>query len=229
MMGKAPTKLTSIQSRALDFIRTSVERSGTAPTLRELCAHMGYSAIGSAQDLVAALRKKGFLQTPDKQAARSLVLTSKALALHEPQQPSSESTLVIPCLERIPPHKHPLEIVNERVGVLRMSLTTFARPYPAHKNLFALRATGDAMLDAGIMDGDWLVVHGQETAEAGDIVAARVDDEVLVRRLMKDRNGWYLRPENISQPIIRLPGEDALNVLGQVIALQRVFPKMSIQ
>ena len=54
--------LTGKQSKALEFIHNTLNSSGTAPTLRELCSYMGYSAIGSAQDLVTALRKKGFLQ-----------------------------------------------------------------------------------------------------------------------------------------------------------------------
>ncbi|WP_457849433.1 LexA family protein, partial [Staphylococcus aureus] len=55
------TKLTRTQSKALDFIRSSSQRRGVSPTLREICAHMGYKAIGSAQDVVTALRRKGFL------------------------------------------------------------------------------------------------------------------------------------------------------------------------
>ena len=65
-------KLTSIQKTALDYIRQRIDRSGAPPTLREICEYMGYSAVGSAQDLVAALRKKGYLSHPDKQAARSI-------------------------------------------------------------------------------------------------------------------------------------------------------------
>ena len=97
-MTLASTKLTKVQAKALKFIRDSLESTGTSPTLRELCSYMEYSAIGSAQDLVAALRRKDFLHTPSKQATRSLVLTPKAIAITDPvDSQSTDSTFVINC------------------------------------------------------------------------------------------------------------------------------------
>ena len=222
-MSKAPPKLTKIQAKALEFIRTSLERSGTAPTLRELCAHMGYSAIGSAQDLVAALRRKGFLQTPDKQSARSLVLTPKAIALHEPTHQSTDTTYVLHCLERLPQNS-PLEISEERVGTLRMSIAMFPRPYPSPEKLFALKVSGECMIDAGVLNDDWVVVHHQNEVEPGKIVVVKIKGETVVSRLMKDRNGWYLRPENTTHSIIRPENEDGtFEVVGEVLAIQRVI------
>ena len=222
-MTKAPPKLTKIQAKALEFIRTSLERSGTAPTLRELCAYMGYSAIGSAQDLVAALRRKGFLHTPDRQSARSLVLTPKAIALHEPTHQSTETTYIVHCLDRLPEH-NPLEANEERVGTLRMSVSMFPRPYPSPETMFALKANGEAMVDAGIADGDWLVINYQSEVEAGNIVCVRVDGEVIVRTLMQDRNGWYLKAENVALPAIRPKSEEAnFDIVGRVVAMQRVY------
>jgi repressor LexA len=223
-MTKAPPKLTKIQAKALEFIRTSLERSGTAPTLRELCAYMGYSAIGSAQDLVAALRRKGFLHTPDKQSARSLVLTPKAVALHEPTHQSTDTTYVIHCLESLRA-KNPLTAVEERMGTLRISVSMFPRPYPNPEELFALKFDGDSMVDSGISNNDWLVVSHKTEAEVGKIVVARINDEVYVRRYMKDRNGEYLRPENTSHPILRSEcGEETpIEIIGEVIAVQRIL------
>tara|TARA_Y100000991_G_scaffold208086_1_gene186755 strand:- start:1070 stop:1759 length:690 start_codon:yes stop_codon:yes gene_type:complete len=222
-MTKAPPKLTKIQAKALDFIRTSLERSGTAPTLRELCAYMGYSAIGSAQDLVAALRRKGFLLTPDKQSARSLVLTPKAIALHEPAHQSTETTFILHCLERIP-EGNPLEAVEDRMGTLRMSVSMFPRPYPPAESMFAVKMVGDRMIDAGIFDGDWLVINYQKVLEAGAIATIRLKGESYVGRLMKDRTGWYLRPENNNYSILRPENEDEdFDIIGEVIGLQRVI------
>jgi len=221
-MTKAPPKLTKIQAKALDFIRTSLERTGTSPTLRELCAYMGYSAIGSAQDLVAALRRKGFLHTPLKQSARSLVLTPKAIALREPSQQSTANTYVIHCLGAVPAGD-PLAAIEERTGTLRMSVSMFKRPYPSPKDMFALKAFGDSMIDAGIFDGDWLVISKQEESEPGEIVVARVGGDVTVKRLMKDRDGWYLKPENNAYAIIRPNEEKPLEIVGRVLALQRVM------
>lgn len=221
-MTKAPPRLTKIQAKALDFIRSSLERTGTAPTLRELCAYMGYSAIGSAQDLVAALRRKGFLHTPDKQSARSLVLTPKAIALHEPSHQSTDETYVVHCLERIVPGSDPVAATEERIGTLRMSIGMFRRPYPAPERLFALKVAGDAMVDSGIFDGDWLVVHKQAEVEPGKIAVVCMGDETLVRTVSKDRTGLYLRPENVTYPIIRQSDDVPFEIIGQVLALQRI-------
>ncbi len=222
-MTKAPPRLTKIQRKALEFIRTAIESSGTSPTLRELCAFMGYSAIGSAQDLVAALRKKGFLQTPNKQSARSLVLTPKAVALHEPSHQSTETTFVIHCLETITDQGNPLEMVGEKTGTLRMSVGMFNRPYPSPKTLYAIRSNNDSMVDAGILEGDWLVVNYQKEVEPGQLVVTKNNNEVLARRLMKDRNGSYLKAENTAYPIIRPKENEHLNILGQIVAVQRIY------
>jgi SOS-response transcriptional repressor LexA len=74
-------KMTATQLKALTFIRTTMDSTGSAPTLREICQFMGYSAVGSAQDLISALRRKGFLEEPSKQAARSNVPTIAARGL----------------------------------------------------------------------------------------------------------------------------------------------------
>lgn len=227
-MTKAPPKLTKIQAKALEFIRTSLERSGTAPTLRELCAFMGYSAIGSAQDLVAALRRKGFLHTPDKQSARSLVLTPKAIALHEPTHQSTETTYVVPCFEKLP-QINPLENREDRIETLRMSVSMFPRPYPSPDTIFAIQFFGNSMIDAGIFDKDWLIINYQSTVEPGQIACVRINGEANIYRVMKDRTGWYLRPENTSYEIIRLEGpNDQFDIVGEVIAVQRVLEPVNL-
>ena len=66
-------ELTKIQQRAFDFVKDHLQQKGYPPTIKELQDHMGYSAIGSAQCMVAVLRKKGFLVVPDRRIARSLV------------------------------------------------------------------------------------------------------------------------------------------------------------
>ncbi len=222
-MTKAPPRLTKIQGKALDFIRTSLERTGTAPTLRELCFFMGYSAIGSAQDLVAALRRKGFLHTPDKQSARSLVLTPKAIALHEPTHQSTENTFVVHCIDRLRDNIDPLEMTEDRIGTLRMSIGMFDRPYPDPRNLFALRANADSMLEAGILRNDWLLVYRQNTLEVGKIAVVLKNKETLVRTVSRDRSGLYLRAEHPQHPSLRAE-DSAIHCLGKVIAIQRVCP-----
>jgi repressor LexA len=97
------------------------------------------------------------------------------------------------------------------------------KPKPSRDSLFALKAKGESMVGAGILDGDWLVVASQQTAPANSIVVARLEGEATVKRLMKDRSrGWYLKPENPAfKPVY---AEDRqFEIIGRVVALQRGF------
>lgn len=215
-------KLTPTQLKALAYIRSTMDSTGSAPTLREICQFMGYSAVGSAQDLISALRRKGFLEEPSKQAARAIVPTVAARDMLSDDEEESEDpfTFALPCLGAVPAG-NPLEAVEDRVGTLRISKSMIAKPIPPKDSLFALRAKGESMIGAGILDGDWLVVASQQSAPTNSIVVARVEGEATVKRLMKDRaRGWYLKPENPEfKPIF---AEDRpFEVIGKVIALQR--------
>jgi repressor LexA len=216
-------KLTSTQLKALLYIQGTVTRTGTTPTLRELCDHMGYSAIGSAQDIIAALRRKGFLEEPSKQAARSLVPT---VAAHDMMTPPEEDddpfSFVLPCLGAVPAG-NPVEAIEDRIGTLRISRSLIPKPHPSKEQLFALRAKGESMIQAGILDGDWLVVSSQKSAPINSIVVARIDGDATVKRLMRDKaRGYFLQPENPAfKPTF---AEDRpFDIIGKVIALQRAL------
>jgi repressor LexA len=217
-------KLTPTQLKALSFIRSAMESTGSAPTLREICQFMGYSAVGSAQDLISALRRKGFLEEPSKQAARSIVPTvaGRDIVPTNENEDDDPFTLILPCLGAVPAG-NPVEAIEDRIGTLRMSASMLPKPTPPRASLFALRAKGESMIGAGIMDGDWLVVTGQQTAPASSIVVARLEGEATVKRLMKDRTrGWFLKPENPAfKPVYA--EERPFEIIGKVVALQRSF------
>lgn len=215
-------ELTAKQEKALIFIRDVAEDVGTPPTLRELCEFMGYSSIGSAQDVVAALRKKGYLQNHATQRARALLVTDKGLQ-HGRQDDGyhfdDDNTFAIPCLGQIPAG-NPVEAIAERVGVLRLSKSLLPKVKP--DGLYALQASGLSMINAGICDGDWLVVESTEEAKKGQIVVAELEGEATVKRLEQDPRGWFLKPENPDfSPIYAC--DVLFKVVGRVVALQRAM------
>jgi len=217
-------KLTIPQEKALEFIRTSVESAGVAPTLREICAFMGYKAVGSAQDLVGALRRKGFLEEKRKRTARTYILTSLAKGQRTPTDDIDihvgPSMFSVPLLGRVPAG-NPALAIEERIGTLQVSLSLLPKPYPRENDVFALQATGESMIGAGILDGDFLIVKLTSEPAKGSIVVARVDGDVTVKRLKRDRqHGWYLQPENAKFANIYATSE-RFEMIGQVIALQR--------
>ncbi len=184
---------------------------------------MGYSAIGSAQDLIAALRRKGFLEEPTNQAARAFVPTVAAKDFFEDDRTEDDPfTFILPCLGSVPAG-NPVEAIEDRVGTLRISVAMIPKPHPPRDSLFALRAKGESMIQAGILDGDWLVVASQNSAPVSSIVVARVEGDATVKRLMRDKErGWYLKPEN---PTFKptFAQDRPFEVIGRVVALQRSF------
>ena len=216
-------RLTPPQHKALSFIHDEITSRGTPPTLRELCEHMLFGSLGSAQDVVAALRKKGFLENTDRQSARSLVLTPKAqLFLGElvDEDDLEDDVWTLPCLGSVPAG-NPIEAVEARIGLMSFSSSLLPRPRPKRESLYALKAKGDSMIGAGILSGDWLVVQGRSEAAVGMIVVAKVEQEITVKRFMEDRkNGPFLMPENPAfAPIY---GHDMpFSIVGRVVALQR--------
>lgn len=218
-------KLTSRQLKAFDFIRSHTDRFGYAPTLRELCEYMGYKAVGSAQDVIASLRKKGYLTTPGKQFARSLTLSDQGKQYYGVRlvnKKDPEDSYLIPRLGSVPAGT-PVEAIEDPSGSLRIASSMIPRWVRSPEKLFALQAVGLSMIQAGILDGDWLIVHQQEEAPSGSIVVAQVADSATVKRLMFDqRRGWYLKPENPDFDEI-YADRDTFTVLGRVVALQRTF------
>lgn len=215
-------KLTSKQHKAFMYIRNCSKTRGTSPTLRELCKYMGYKAVGSAQDVVEALRKKGYIEPSDKRIARSFILTQKGKDYGN----STEDVIdvgvngySIPCLGVVPAG-NPLEAIEEKIGTLKISSALFSSPKPRGDKLFALKAKGLSMIGAGILDGDWLVVNSQHGANEGNIVVARVDGEATVKRLKKDTNGWFLQPENPDFQKIYAK-DQPFEIIGKVLVLQR--------
>lgn len=215
--------LTAKQEKVLIYIRDHAEETGAPPTLRELCSFMGYRAIGSAQDVVAALRKKGYLQASDRQRARSLLVTEAGRLFGRAGEDldGDPNTYAVPCLGTIPAG-NPLEAVEERVGTLRLSSSILGPKKQKAPRLFALKATGESMVEAGILDGDWLVVQSMKEARKGEIVVARVNGDATVKRLERDQVGWFLKPENTNfNPIYAK--DSPFEVIGRVVALQRAI------
>ena len=215
-------KLTSKQEKAFEFIRTHTLDKGYSPSLRELCTFMGYKAVGSAQDVIASLRRKGYIEQADKQKARALIITDSAKRMFTIKHSIQEDldSISIPQLGSVPAGL-PVEAIEESSGNLKVSLSLLPRPLPPVENLFALKASGLSMIGAGILDGDWLIVSSQKEARSGSIVVASVHGDATVKRLVNDpQKGWFLKAENPDfKPIYA--SDSHFEVLGQVIGLQR--------
>jgi repressor LexA len=228
--------LTQRQLAALHFIARSTNTSNSPPTLRELCLHMGYSSIGSAQDVVAVLRKKGFLHLPERQSARALSLTPAATALLSEDQLDSiterasesvqrdfiDTTYFVPLLGKVAAGL-PAEAISHVDESFEVPLSLLPRTERQFLDkLFALVAKGDSMIEAGIFENDVLIVRKASQASLGKIIVARMEGDATVKRLCRDVRGFFLQPENPKYSPIYAAEVD-FEISGEVIALIRRF------
>lgn len=205
-MGKVrkSTELTPVQFKVLQLLKDHVYASGSMPTLREICKQMGWRAVGSAQDVVAALIEKGFV-VKNAHRARGLELKDQ------------EDFRAIPVLGSAPAGR-PVEAIENHLG--DVALPGFIRG-----PVFALRVQGDSMRDAGINDGDLVIVRQSEQAETGEIVVAVLNQEVTIKRFEKRRHQIWLKPENPKYSAT-LVEDTEFRILGKVIGLHRYWERI---
>ena len=188
--------LTTKQSAILDFIRGYLADNGVPPSLREIGRHFKLS-VGTVQDQVEALRRKGALDRQPIQA-RGIRLPSAAGQ--------------IPILGRV------------FAGTMHAAMEDVEGhlPFDRNKNaaeFFGLRVRGDCMEGAGIFDGDHVIVRRQLEAHDGEIVVARIEDDTTVKRLRIRGGKPALHPENSAYRPIEGPFE----LIGVVVELRRRF------
>jgi repressor LexA len=205
-------ELTNRQREVLAFIRAFADRHGVPPTVREIGERFRFTAR-AAFDHLRALERKGMLQrrVSAKRVSRTLVPLGHG-------GPRRSGPAEIPIVGRIAAG-YPRLAVDSREGGIPVSAEWFARK---GEDLFALRVRGDSMIEAHIMDGDWVVVRRQESAQPGEIVAVMLGEEATVKRLERTGGRVILRPEHPTmKAIVVEPGQVDLRILGKVIGVVR--------
>jgi repressor LexA len=215
-------KLTARQQQILDLVQTTIERTGAPPTRAEIAAELGFKSPNAAEEHLQALARKGVIELVGG-TSRGIRLQSNTLrALNEARGKQfslplpSLAQLTLPLVGRVAAGNPILAQENiDQTYLLEASLVPRRPDY-------LLKVKGMSMRDAGIMDGDLLAV--QKTAEArnGQIVVARIEDEVTVKRLRRTRNTIELLPENPEfEPIIVPLGEVEFSIEGIAVGLVR--------
>lgn len=200
--------LTERQQEILDFIRDQQRTHGVTPSTREIQGHFGFASQTAVVSHLQALERKGALQRrPGK--ARALVLADA------PRVPM----LDIPIYGTIPAGL-PADQQQESEGCLSVDLDTIRLPRGAR--VFALKVRGDSMVNAGILNGDVVVLEFKE-ARNGDIVAALIDGETTLKRYVVQRGKPFLKAENPRYPDL-IPAQE-LVIQGVQVALFRTMRK----
>ena len=202
-------ELTKRQKELLDFLKAEFASSGIMPTTREIQAHFGFKSQTAAMGHLRALEKKGVIQR----------LAGKARAVIFPESLEREEIVDIPLYGSIAAG-YAQDAVEEKEAVVSVDVRSLGLSHSRSDKRFALRVTGESMIDAHICDGDTVILEQREPRN-GDIVAALIDGESTLKRFVMDEGKPYLKAENEAYPDL-IPMNE-LAAQGVMVALLRSF------
>ena len=209
--------LTKIQIKILDFIKAELKDKGYPPSVREIGSNVGLTSTSSVHNQLNNLEKKGYIKRGvSKQRAIEVVGFSP---FTKDENQVDEVSLVDDVIN-VP------IIGNVAAGYPILAEENVEDTYPlpssfvGKKECFMLHVKGDSVINAGILNGDLVIVKKQNTANDHDIVVALIDDEATVKTFFKEQNRVRLQPENpVYDPIYSTD----LKILGKVIGVMRML------
>jgi repressor LexA len=215
-------KLTARQQQILDLVQSAIERTGAPPTRAEIANELGFKSANAAEEHLQALARKGVIELVGG-TSRGIRLKSDTLrALNEAR--GKQYSLPLPSLSQLS-----LPLVGRvAAGAPILAQEHVEQTYLLEATMFPrrpdylLKVKGMSMRDAGIIDGDLLAVQKSREARNGQIVVARLGDEVTVKRFRRTRTTIELLPENPDfQPIIVPFGDVDFELEGIAVGLVR--------
>lgn len=222
--------LTQRQQMVLDFIRQSIADRGYPPTLREIGARMGIRSTNGVNDHLRALERKGYLTREDMKS-RALRPTAHANSNNE-REGGEGNVTNLRGLERVEDE----DVVDVQVlGRVAAGLPLFAEEHvidtvrvdrgllKGGREVFGLRVHGDSMIEAGILNGDYIFVRKQLTANRGDIVVALIGDEATVKYYYPEKDYVRFQPANkaMAPILVRAVDFKPTMLLGVVVGVFR--------
>lgn len=203
-------KLTKRQEEILNYIKEYIVTHGYPPTVREIGADLGVSSPATIHAHLKNLEEKGFILKKETKNRAIELLVENEFAHKD------ENTIEVPLLGKVTAGS-PIEAIENPNEYFQLP----AYLVPKNKEVFTLTVSGESMINAGILDGDILIVEKQSTARNGQIVVAmNEDNEATVKTFYKEQGYFRLQPENDTMDPIIL---NHVTILGKVIGLYRQF------
>ncbi|MET3440156.1 repressor LexA [Variovorax paradoxus] len=214
-------KLTARQQQILDLIQSAIARTGAPPTRAEIASELGFKSANAAEEHLQALARKGVIELVSG-TSRGIRLKGDALrSLNESR--NNQFSLSLPGMAQL---ALPL-IGRVAAGSPILAQEHVDQTYYVENTLFQrqpdylLKVRGMSMRDAGIMDGDLLAVQATKEARNGQIVVARLGDEVTVKRLKRNKQVIELHAENPDYPTIIVQPGEPFEIEGLAVGLIR--------
>lgn len=202
--------LTARQREIFDYIKKSVIKMGRPPSLREVGEKFGINSTNGVRSALEALERKGFIRR-NRYQSRGIEIVKEA-----PEHLDDSQLRSVSVVGRVAAGM-PLWAEQNIEGNFYVD-----RTFVTGEHIFALRVQGDSMKDAGIFDGDFVLVRRQQAAQKGDIVVAQIEDEATVKRFYPERKRIRLEPQNPDfGPIIVEKGTPGFSIAGKVVGLLR--------
>lgn len=201
-----PAELTERQKSIFSFLKDFLKKKGYPPTVREIADHFRMAGPKGAKKHLDRLAAKGYI--------RRLPGCSRAIEIltESPLTPAR----MIPIVGRV---RAGSPILAEEQVEGHLAVDEDLAPW---KEAFLLRVMGDSMIQAGILEGDYVIVKPQSTSENGEIVVALIGEEATVKRFYRSRSQIRLEPANDKlKPIVVTPGSGEFRILGKVVGLIR--------
>ncbi len=214
-------KLTARQQQILDLIQAAISRTGAPPTRAEIANTLGFKSANAAEEHLQALARKGVIELVSGTSRGIRLRTDTVRNINA----ARGTSFGLP-LSALAPLMLPL-VGRVAAGSPILAQEHIDQTYSVEPSLFQtrpdylLRVRGMSMRDAGIMDGDLLAVQSAHEARNGQIVVARLGDEVTVKRLRRTTQGVELLPENPDYRVIRVAPEEAFAIEGLAVGLIR--------
>ena len=214
---KDPMELNKREKAILKFIQKNVETKGYPPSVREIGKAVGLSSTATVHSYLAKLTEKGYIKK-ENQKGRTLRLLkgsdNKEIVKENKNYYTGREMVEVPVIGKI--------TAGEPILAVENVTDTFPIPidFVGNSESFMLTVRGESMIEAGILDGDYILVKKQNDARNGEIVVALIGDEATVKTFYKEKNHIRLQPENHTMDPIIVPD---CQILGKVAG---VFRKM---
>ena len=201
-------KISPKQAEILEYIKNEIINRGFPPTVRDICDAVNLKSTSSVHSHLETLERNGYIRRdPTKPRAIEIVDDNFNLARRE--------LVNVPVVGRVAAGEPILAVENVE------NYFPIPAEFMPNSQTFILNVKGESMVNAGILDGDQILVQQQSTAENGEIVVALIDDSATVKTFYKEDGYYRLQPENDAMEPIIVKGE--LQILGKVIGVFRFF------